>query len=313
MCSKYEAEIGKLKYVPKVSWLPHHNLDKTAMKICPRGIYPPLRPITVTANGDCLPNAGSLFVYGDETHAEEIRARIIIELVLHKQLYLDPNHLRSLTNTDREANMLPTMFAIFSDYYIPGRKLTQAKIEKIFETEVQEIARPGTFMGIWQLFGLASVQLMKVQSVYPNKGNPTVRKHLHRVLSPRIDEFPSQVATVMWTTTCEDIPDEYWSPNHFVLMLRDEKDSDAHVETDAHEQEKNPESHMEVEALAHDKDADSHVETDTHEQEKDPRLVYSENCLEGILERGVVYAHYEIQRCHEHSCLPVASAGTQCV
>ena len=38
----------------------------------------PIYPTIVRADGDCLPGYGSVFVYGDDSHATELRLRIIL-------------------------------------------------------------------------------------------------------------------------------------------------------------------------------------------------------------------------------------------
>ena len=45
---------------------------------------------------------------------------------------------------------------MYSDEYVPGSVLTDGIIEDIFEQEVMSIRDSQTFMGIWQLFALAT-------------------------------------------------------------------------------------------------------------------------------------------------------------
>ena len=68
------------------------SVDHTAIDICPVNI-PDDRsrfPVRVRADGDCLPASGSVFAFGNDAHANEIRtqiARIAIKLALHKDYY----------------------------------------------------------------------------------------------------------------------------------------------------------------------------------------------------------------------------------
>lgn len=53
-------------------------------------------------------------------------------------------------------------------------------IEDIFEQEIMKVRKSKSFMGIWQMFALLSVLKRPIFSVYLKKGNPVVRKDLHR-------------------------------------------------------------------------------------------------------------------------------------
>ena len=46
-------------------------------------------PVSVIADGNCLPRSGSVLAFGSEAFHFEIRCRIIIELVKNKRCYLD--------------------------------------------------------------------------------------------------------------------------------------------------------------------------------------------------------------------------------
>ena len=198
------------------------EIDTNAVDNVPEVIAgdPFLIPAVVHAYGDCLPHCGSVYAFQNANHPLEIRARIIIELAIHKALYLDANHLRKgVTTTDKQASLLPTTYTMMSDIYFPGTKMTRAVIEEVFAQELQSIATRLVYMGIWQLFGLASVLKRKLRSVYPMKGNPLIRIDLNIILHPRIETNTSPVATIMWTTTRADMQNINWVSNHFVPLV----------------------------------------------------------------------------------------------
>ena len=61
-------------------------------------------------------------------------------------------------------------------------------------------------------------------SIYPQRGNPHVRRDLHRKIYPRdyqgdLDDPVTRL--IMWTSCREDMPSQHWVPNHFVLVLYD--------------------------------------------------------------------------------------------
>ena len=185
--------------------------------------------VEVRANGDCLPACGSVFVHGKDTCPDEIRLNIIKELVSHKDLYLNEECLsRGLECQPK--NILKS-FAMYSDEYEHGAVLANRVIENIFEQEIMQVRKPKTFMGIWQMFALSSVMRRPIFSVYPKRGNPVVRKDLHRRIEPR-EKISNNPLYIMWTTTRYDMTNTYWAPNHFAPVLQiQEQTSSGHVET----------------------------------------------------------------------------------
>ncbi|XP_033727671.1 uncharacterized protein LOC117317004 [Pecten maximus] len=177
-------------------------------------------PVCVGADGNCLPRCGSVHAFGLEDKHNEIRARVVIELTKNEDMYLDCKHLaRGTSLVDREAAKLPGHYALYSQNYTAGDIVTENTITRIYHQEVLDISRRNSFMGIWQLFGLASVLKCRIFSVYPKLGNPSVRRDLHRQILP-IGKPEFEDAYFMWTTTREDMTREtHWVPNHFVPLL----------------------------------------------------------------------------------------------
>ena len=122
--------------------------------------------------------------------------------------------------SDKEASFLPTSFAMYSDYYIPNKPLNYEAIARIYEKEVLAATKQYSYMGIWQLFSLASILNLKIQSVYHEKRNPHVRKDLNREILPRNHSKNLQEVHIMWTSTKNPhLDNEYWVPNHFTPMI----------------------------------------------------------------------------------------------
>ena len=53
-----------------------------------------LTPLAIVGDGNCLPRCASVLVYGDQGHYTEMRARIILGLVLAQECYLDESFLQ---------------------------------------------------------------------------------------------------------------------------------------------------------------------------------------------------------------------------
>ncbi|KAK3767311.1 hypothetical protein RRG08_050862 [Elysia crispata] len=175
-------------------------------------------PVKVRCDGDCLPACGAVFAFGQDVRPEEMRLRIVHELAVNASYYLDNNYLsRSFTG---KKNCLQSI-ASFSDHYLPDvhdlSKMTVLKA--LYEKELKDICKPRSYMGMWQMFGLASVLQMRICSVYPKvSAYSELRTQLHRVIGSR-HKKTDDVATILWTFTRMSTKSLSWVPNHFVPLL----------------------------------------------------------------------------------------------
>ena len=102
-------------------------------------------------DGNCLCHALSKAFFNEDTKHLEIRVRIIIEAIIHKDKYLCDDCLeRGATFLHGNAD-LPTVFMTFSGYYTPGQKITFDTITAIYCLEVHGLSKPNSYMGLWQL------------------------------------------------------------------------------------------------------------------------------------------------------------------
>ncbi|VDI30724.1 Hypothetical predicted protein [Mytilus galloprovincialis] len=124
-----------------------------------------LHPVKVSADGNCLPYSGSIYLSLER-----------------KDAYLNQGFLER--GIREKNNSLAKTFAFYSDEYA-NEVLSNGEIERLYEREVLKICKNKSYMGIWQVFALASVLCRPIYSVYPNLGNPNVRRDLHRMIQPR--------------------------------------------------------------------------------------------------------------------------------
>ena len=126
------------------------EVDKLATEHIPRDLhnFENLVAVKVSADGNCLPHTGSYMAFGHEENHAEIRVRIVQEQLKNKKKYMDPEHLRQgITCTEREANLLPNNCGMYSDA-LTSMKLYTKEIERIYQTEVLEVRKNATYMGI---------------------------------------------------------------------------------------------------------------------------------------------------------------------
>jgi hypothetical protein len=107
-CKNYEeletlADQIQLPDIPRktteVSILTHkRTIDKLSLSLVPgENDLQDLFPCLIYGDGNCLPRCGSLFAYGTEEKHIEIRKRIVLHLVQHKEMYLNSNDARTFS------------------------------------------------------------------------------------------------------------------------------------------------------------------------------------------------------------------------
>ncbi|KAK6187257.1 hypothetical protein SNE40_005323 [Patella caerulea] len=221
-CEKINSSFPPFETVPDEVYFENSlfEMDVDAMEILPNDIPDDriLYPCIVKADGNCLPSSGSVFSHGHINATAELRVRILSELVLYEDMYLDTLFLERGTFTNKKSPHLPKVYAQYSDAFNPGTSLNIDRIKEIFRSEVLSIRKNRSFMGIWQIHALSSVLGVKLFSVYPQLGNANVRADLHRLILPRVQTCLGTVY-IMWTSTRCDMVNKHWVPNHFVAVL----------------------------------------------------------------------------------------------
>lgn len=225
MCNKVTDDLQALPVDPNCVTILSNGLevDELAVDRYPDDVPDKrtLYPCKTKADGNCLPSTGSIFAYGDPNHTSEMRVRILHELVLHKDMYLDNDFLsRGCVQDASCQKQLPRVYAQYSDMHVPGMLLDERTIENIFIMETLKIRLDRSYMGIWQIHALSSVLNAPVFSIYPKLGNPNVRLDLNRVVLPRnyvrVEVDP---VYIFWTSTRSDMTSTNWIPNHFVAVV----------------------------------------------------------------------------------------------
>lgn len=63
------------------------QVDESAYTLYPDDAPQEMLPCAITGDGNCLPRCGSLFVFGSQNHATEIRIRTVVELAAYEEYY----------------------------------------------------------------------------------------------------------------------------------------------------------------------------------------------------------------------------------
>ena len=194
------------------------TVDRHSLPLVPDNM--PVVPVEIYGDGNCLPRAVSLHAYHTEDLHEEMRYRIVVELVNNETWYLSDE-----LDAGGSKTKCAGTFAMFSEQFA-GQSFEVKSVQDIFREEVVTIIQNGSYMGAWQIAAVASVLRSPVQSVYPQYASQTVRNDLHRLFHPRsgcsTDTEPNctEPMMILWTSTQGvDLTPKTWRPNHFVLLV----------------------------------------------------------------------------------------------
>ena len=110
-----------------ISDLTKAEIDPIALKLKPTSVSDNLYPLTTVGGGNCIPRAISILVFNNEDgRHEEIRVRVIIEMILYAQEYIEGVGMGGPTEAMQAAQMCQNSGIMFGD--TPSLK----EIESIF-------------------------------------------------------------------------------------------------------------------------------------------------------------------------------------
>ena len=160
-------------------------------------------PVSVTGNGNCLFNAISVYLYGNEKFAAEIKVKTCIEMATNASFYIKQH----------STSMIPV-------------------ISPSFKEATTECALDGKHSSAWTLLAASTVIKRNIQSVYPVVNGPTDKyiSILNTCFKPRVNKSQGDV-TIMWTHTSNK--SSHWTPNHFVplITLQDEGSNPINIDS----------------------------------------------------------------------------------
>jgi hypothetical protein len=81
------------KFTSEVNMVVEGYAIPSGIRISPQHSDPQNVPVTIKADGNCLPRCGSLAAFATQEIHEEIQVRIITELMTHNEIYLNDSFL----------------------------------------------------------------------------------------------------------------------------------------------------------------------------------------------------------------------------
>ncbi|XP_044180490.1 uncharacterized protein LOC122961749 [Acropora millepora] len=183
--------------------------------------------LKATPNGDCLFNAISLLVRGNESAAMLLCLLVAGELYFNASFYAN-HHVFVDTIRSNSDLSLDTLFTVAlteagADECLKNRSKTDA-----VKSEARVACTRGEWSSFLHILGIASVLSKQVQSIYPDV-NFRFRSLIHRIVKPRASATNDPLGdedqvNILWSRDggFDNRPGVWYEPNHFVPVLTSE-------------------------------------------------------------------------------------------
>ena len=183
--------------------------------------------LKATPNGDCLFNAISLLVRGNESAAMLLRLLVAGELYFNASFYAN-HHVFVDTIRSNSDLSLDTLFTVAlteagADECSKNRSKTDA-----VKSEALVACTRGEWSSFLHILGIASVLSKQVQSIYPDV-NFRFRSLIHRIVKPRASATNDPLGdedqvNILWSRDggFDNRPGVWYEPNHFVPVVTSE-------------------------------------------------------------------------------------------
>ncbi|KAM6171462.1 vertnin [Erethizon dorsatum] len=166
------------------------EVDSVALSLYPEDAPRNMLPLVCQGGGSLLFEAASMLLWGDAGLSLELRARTVVEMLLHRHYYLQGM-------IDSKVMLQAVRYSLCSEESPEMTNLPSATLEAIFDADVKATCFPSSFSNVWHLYALASVLQRNIYSIYPMR-NLKIRPYFNRVIRPRrCDHVPSTLH-IMW-------------------------------------------------------------------------------------------------------------------
>lgn len=172
------------------------DIDSVAQQYINRYMCKDGTAIKSTGDGDCLFNAVSIILCGDESMSLELRYKCCLEMV--------SNGEKIQQHRDKAA-----LLCVSPDY----------------NKAVINSAKMGGYSSSWTMIALSNITRRKIESLYPlvNGAKDLATRTLNCVFHPSSGLRDTTTMKILWTNTVPYNPStkKSWTPNHFVPFIDD--------------------------------------------------------------------------------------------
>ncbi|XP_049468446.1 vertnin [Panthera uncia] len=166
------------------------EVDSVALSLYPEDAPRNMLPLVCKGEGSLLFEAASVLLWGDAGFSLELRARTVVEMLLHRHYYLQGM-------IDSKVMLQAVRYSLRSEESPEMTSLPSATLEAIFDADVKATCFPNSFSNVWHLYALASVLRRNIYSIYPMR-NLKIRPYFNRVIRPRRCDHVPATLHIMW-------------------------------------------------------------------------------------------------------------------
>ncbi|XP_019588856.2 vertnin [Rhinolophus sinicus] len=166
------------------------EVDSVALSLYPEDAPRNMLPLVCKGEGSLLFEAASMLLWGDAGLSLELRARTVVEMLLHRHYYLQGM-------IDSKVMLQAVRYSLCSEESPEMTSLPSATLEAIFDADVKATCFPSSFSNVWHLYALASVLQRNIYSIYPMR-NLKIRPYFNRIIRPRRCDHTPATLHIMW-------------------------------------------------------------------------------------------------------------------
>ncbi|XP_016063629.1 PREDICTED: vertnin [Miniopterus natalensis] len=166
------------------------EVDSVALSLYPEDAPRNMLPLVCKGEGSLLFEAASVLLWGDTGLSLELRARTVVEMLLHRHYYLQGM-------IDSKVMLQAVRYSLCSEESPEMTSLPPATLEAIFDADVKATCFPNSFSNVWHLYALASILQRNIYSIYPMR-NLKIRPYFNRIIRPRRCDHMPATLHIMW-------------------------------------------------------------------------------------------------------------------
>ncbi|EGV96817.1 Uncharacterized protein C14orf115 [Cricetulus griseus] len=166
------------------------EVDSVALSLYPEDAPQNMLPLVCKGEGSLLFEAASMLLWGHTGLSLELRARTVVEMLLHRHYYLQGM-------IDSKVMLQAVRYSLCSEESPEMTNLSSATLEAIFDADVKATCFPTSFSNVWHLYALASILERNIYSIYPMR-NVKIRPYFNRVIRPRRCTHVTSMLHIMW-------------------------------------------------------------------------------------------------------------------
>lgn len=169
-------------------------------------------------DGDCLFNAISRLMYGNQGRAEELRVRMLIEAVQNEEWYLDQDYLLAGLTKWKETDQASQIIRATGVYPTVSTFLEMSPEDRKFwfRKKLFRHTKVGEHCGLFIMHIMSNVCRRPILSVLPSCTDRKNLGDLHRMVWPyRPEDRVREPFVIMWSCTGVDSP----NLNHFIPIV----------------------------------------------------------------------------------------------